>query len=31
MRDLIQMGVDGIMTDHPTLLEEVIVALGVGY
>ena len=30
MRDLIEMGVDGIMTDDPPLLTRVINELGVG-
>ena len=30
MRDLIEMGVDGIMTDDPPLLTQVIDELGVG-
>ena len=28
MKALIEMGVDGIMTDRPTLLEEVLAASG---
>jgi glycerophosphoryl diester phosphodiesterase len=30
MRDLIELGVDGIMTDAPPLLSRVIDELGVG-
>jgi glycerophosphoryl diester phosphodiesterase len=31
MADLVQLGVDGIMTDRPTVLEEVLQELGVAW